>query len=151
MDGEIHQNRAGEIQQSEEIEIRCQPEGVHDRCGNQAADQVARDVAGDIGRKRATGIHRTALLAEIGQRQRERRCHAQALRDAKNREYSEVGRNRQQGRGNSEQGETQENAEPPIDVLTEKPDDKPGHRHSHGAGVDREAHRRGRHVVMPGQ
>ena len=76
---------------------------------------------------------------------------AQALRDAENRECSEVRRDRQQGRGNSEQGETQENAEPPIDVLTEKADDKPGHGHSHSAGVDREAHRCGRHVVMPGQ
>jgi len=42
---EVHQYRAGEIQRREEIEIRTQPERVDDSRGNQAADQVAGDVA----------------------------------------------------------------------------------------------------------
>ena len=86
LDREINQHRAGEIEQREEIEIRCQAEAVGDRGGNQPADQVARDIAGDIGRERAAGVHRAALFAEIGERQRKRRRHAQALRDAQHRE-----------------------------------------------------------------
>ena len=52
---------------------------VGDGRGNQPPDQVARDIAGDIGGKRAAGVHRAALLAEIGERQREGRRHAQPL------------------------------------------------------------------------
>ena len=148
LDGEVHQRGAGEIQRREEVEIRCQPERVDDSCGNQAADQVAGDVAGDIGRKGAAGIHRAALFTEIGQCQCKCRCHAQSLRDAKDREHGEIGRDRQQGRRNGEQGEAQQNAEPAIDVLAQESNDKSGNRHSHGAGIDRETHRRGCHVVM---
>ena len=151
LDGEIDQHRAGEIEQREEIEIRGQPERVDDRGRHQPADQVAGDVAGDIGRERAAGVHRAALLAEIGQRQRERRRHAQALRDAQDREDGEVGRARQQRGRDREQDEAHENAEPPVDVRAEEADHEPGDRHAHGAGVDRKAHRRRGDVVMPGQ
>ena len=96
LDGEIDQHRAGEIEQREEIEIRRQAEIVGDRGRDQPADQIAGDVAGDVGGERAAGIHRAALLAEIGQRQREGRRHAQALRDAQHREDGEVGRDREQ-------------------------------------------------------
>ena len=95
LDGEVHQDRAGEIESCEEIKIRRQSKGVHDRCGNQPADQVARDVSGNVGRKRAACIHRTALFAEIGQRQRECRCHAQALGDPKDGEHGKIRSDRQ--------------------------------------------------------
>ena len=124
---------------------------VDDRGRNQPPDQVARDVAGDIGRERAAGIHRTALFAEIGQRQRKRRCHAEALRNAQHGEDGQIRRARQQRRGDREQDQAQENAEPPVDMRAEEADDEAGNRHAERAGVDRKAHRRGRYVVMPGQ
>ncbi len=151
LDGEIHQHRAGKIQQSEEIEIRCQPEIVHDGGGNQPADQVARNIAGDIGRERAAGVHRTALFAEIGQRQRKGRRHAQALDNTKHREHGQVRRDGQQGGWNSEKGKAEENAEPAIDVLAQEPHDESGYRHSHRAGIDSKSHRGRGHIVMPGQ
>ena len=106
LNGEVHQHRAGQIEQREEVEVRRQPERVDDRGRHQPSDQIAGDVAGDIGRKRAAGVHRAALFAEIGQRQRKGRRHAQALQDAKDREGGEVRRARQQRGGDREQNET---------------------------------------------
>jgi hypothetical protein len=151
LDGEVHQHCAGKIEQREEIEVRGQPERIDGGGRHQPPDQVARDIAGDIGRERAARVHRTALFAEIGQRQRERRGHAEALRDAQDRERGEIGGARQQRGGDREQDQAQENAEPAVDVWAQKADHEPRDRHAHGARVDRKAHRSGAHVVMPGQ
>ena len=131
LDREIDQRRAGKVQQREEIEVRCQPERVGDGRRHQPPDQVAGDVAGDIGGERAAGVHRAALLAEIGQRQRERRGHAQPLRDAQDRERREIGRARQQRGRDREQDQAQENAEPAVDMRAEEADHEAGDRHAH--------------------
>jgi hypothetical protein len=52
-----------------------------------APDQVACHVAGDIGGERPGGFGSTACLAEIGERQRERGRHAEALRDSQQGEF----------------------------------------------------------------
>ena len=54
------------IEQGEDIEVRGQPERIGHRGRYQPADQIAGDVAGDIGRERAARIGRAALLAELG-------------------------------------------------------------------------------------
>ena len=151
LDGEVDQHRAGKIEQREEVEVRGQSERI-DQCGrHQPPDQIAGDVAGDIGGERAACIHRTALLAEIGQRQRKRRGHAEALRDAQDREHGEIGGARQQRGGDREQDQADENAEPAVDMRAQEADHEPRDRHAHGARIDRKAHRGGGHVVMPGQ
>ena len=118
---------------------------------HQPADQIAGDVAGDIGGERAAGIHRAALLAEIGQRQRERRRHAQSLRHPQDGEDGEIRRDGQQGGRDRENRKAEEDAEPPVDVPAEQADHQAGDRHSHGAGIDGKAHRRRGDVVVPGQ
>ena len=143
LDGEVDQHRAGKIEQREEIEVRGQPERIDDGGRHQPPDQIAGDVAGDIGGERAACVHRTALLAEIGQRQRKRRRHAEALRDAKDRENGEIGRARQQRGGDREQDQACENAEAAIDMRAQEADHEPRDRHAHGARVDRKAHRGG--------
>ena len=44
--------------------------------GEEPAEEIARDVAGDVGRKGAGRVHGVAMLAEIGEREREGRGHA---------------------------------------------------------------------------
>jgi hypothetical protein len=119
--------------------------------GRQSRSQIARDITGDIGGERAASIHRAALLSEIGQRQRENRRHAQTLRDAEDREQGEIGRDGEQGGWNGKENETQENAEPTIDMRAQKSDHEASDRHAHGAGVDRKTHRGRGHVVVAGQ
>ena len=75
-DGVVDQRRASNIEQREQVEIRCQAKTAGDTCGQQSADQIAGDIPRDVRRERSPGIHRAALLAKIGQRQRESRCHA---------------------------------------------------------------------------
>ena len=149
--GEINQYRAGKVEQCKEIEIRRQPHAVDHGGGYQPPDQIAGDVAGDVGRERAARVHRTALLAEIGQRQRKRRCHAEALRDAQRGKHHQIRCARQQRGGDREQDQAQQNAEPAVDMRAQEADNEAGDRHAERAGVDRKAHLGRRHVVMPGQ
>jgi hypothetical protein len=139
------------LSSAKEVEVRGQPERIDDRGRHQPPDQIAGDVAGDVGRERAACIHLIALLAEIGQRQRKGRGHAEALRNTQDREHTEIGGARQQRGGNREQNQAQENAEPAVDVRAQEADHEPRDRHAHGAGVDRKAHGGGGYVVMPGQ
>ena len=60
---------------------------------DQAPEQVARHVAGDVSGKGSGRFPRAVALAEISEAERERRGHAQPLRDAQ-REHGEVGRMR---------------------------------------------------------
>jgi hypothetical protein len=53
LDGEVDQHRAGEIEQREEVEVRGQPERIDHGGRHQPSDQIAGDVAGDVGRERA--------------------------------------------------------------------------------------------------
>jgi len=91
------------------------------------------------------------LLAEIGEHQREGRRHAQALGDAQQREYGEVGRGRQQHGRNRQQREAQQDAPAAIDALTEERDAESGDRHAHGGGIDRKSHRGGRDAIGAGE
>ena len=98
---------------------------------DQPADQVACDVAGDVGGKRAAGIHRAALLAQIGERERERRSHEQALGDAQSREDRQIGCHGEQGSRDRQQEQTDQDAEPAVDPLAEERHAEAGDRHSH--------------------
>jgi hypothetical protein len=91
-DGEIDQRRTGEVERREEIEIPGEAKAVGDRRRDQPADKVAGDIAGDVRGKCAAGVHRAALLAEIGEGEREGGCHAQALRDPQGGEDRKIGR-----------------------------------------------------------
>ena len=55
---------------------------VGDGRGHQPPEEVARDVAGDVGGGGRGGVGGAAALAEIGERQREGGRHAEALRHA---------------------------------------------------------------------
>ena len=116
-DGEIDQHRAGKIQGREQVKVGGEAKMVGDASRHQPADQIAGDIAGDIGRERAARIHRAALLAEIGERQSEGRRHAEPLHDAQNGERGEIRSNREQRRRNRQHAETGENAQPPVDIV----------------------------------
>ncbi len=91
------------------------------------------------------------MLAEIGQRQRKGRRHAQPLQDAQDGEHREIGRVREQRGRDRKQNKAQQNAEPAVDMRAEEADHEAGNRHAHGRGIDRKTHRGRRHVVMPRQ
>ena len=139
--GEIHERGAGEIERREEIEVRRQPEMIGHRRGDEPSDEIAGDIAGDVGGRSRGGVDRTRMFAEIGERQREGGRHAQALDDAQRREHGEVGRAREQRGRNRENDETDQNAEPLVDLFAEDRDDEPGDRHSERAGIDCRTHR----------
>ena len=94
--GEIDEQGTRQVENSEEIEIRREPEMIGHRCGDEPADEIARDIAGDIGRRRCRGIDRARMFAEIGECQGEGRGHAQALYDTQHCEHRQVWRAREQ-------------------------------------------------------
>ena len=151
LDGEIDQRRAEQIERGEEIEIGGEPEMVGDAGGDQPPDQIAGDVAGDIGGEGASRIGGGIVLAEIGQRQREGRRHAQSLRYAQQREGGEVRRMREQRGRDGEEDEADQDALPAIDLAAEIADGQAGKGHAQGAGIDGKAHLRRRHAVMLGE
>ena len=66
-------------------------------CGrDQPADEITRDVAGDIGGEGKTCVGGAAFFSQIGKRQRKGGRHAQPLRHAQNRERGQIGRNCQE-------------------------------------------------------
>ena len=71
VNGEIDEDRASEVQHREQIEIRSKPELVGDSCRDDAADQIARNIARDVCGESGAGVGRAALLAKIGECQRE--------------------------------------------------------------------------------
>jgi len=120
---------------------------VGDARGHQPADQVARDIAGDVGGERAARVHRAAFLAEIGKRERECGGHAEPLCDPQDRECREVRRGRQQSGRNGEHAKAHQNPEAPVDPPAEQRHREPRDRHAHRAGIDGEAHRGGRYSI----
>src|SRR5439155_21164204 len=94
---EIDENRAGEIERGKEIEVTGEPEVIDERGRHEASEEVARDIPRDIRREGAGGIGGAATFGQIRQRQRERRRHAQPLRDAQQGKCREVGRDGKQG------------------------------------------------------
>ena len=124
---------------------------VGDPSGDQAADQIARDIAGDVSGERAAGVHGAALLAQIGEHEGEGGRHAQSLRDPQRREDGQVGRDRQQRRRDRQQCQAHQDAQAAIDALRKQGNRETGHRHTHCAGIDREAHGRRRHIVGAGE
>ena len=82
LNAEINQNRPREIQKGEKIEVRGETKRFAHSCRNQATDQIASYIAGDVGGEGAACVGHAALLAEIGERQREGGGHAKALQYA---------------------------------------------------------------------
>jgi hypothetical protein len=89
-DREVDEHGAREVERGEEVEVPGQAEMVDECSRDKAADQIARDIAGDVGSKGPGGVRRAALLAEIGEGEREGRGHAQPLRDTQDRKRGQV-------------------------------------------------------------
>ena len=68
----IDEHGSGEIERGKEMEIGREAQVVSDRGRNHPTEQIARDVAGNVCSKGSARIGRAALLAQIGQHQRER-------------------------------------------------------------------------------
>ena len=119
--------------------------------GDQPPDQIARNVAGDVGGKRAGRVGGAVMLAEIGKREGEGGGHAQPLRHAEQSEGGEVWRMRKQSGRDREHEQAEQDAHAPVDRAAEIADREPRNRHAHGAGVDGKAHGRRRDAVMLGQ
>jgi len=88
---------------------------IGDRGGDQSAEKVRGDVARNIGREGARRIRGTAMLAEIGEGEREGASHEQALHDAQRRKAREPGSHRQQQRRKYERGEAQQDSAPAVE------------------------------------
>ena len=151
LDGEIDQHRAKQIEHGEEIEIRRQSEMIGHARRDQAPDEVARHVAGDVGGEGAGRIGGAVMLAKISEREREGRRHAQSLRYAQQRERGEVRRMREQRGRDGEHDEADQDAFPAIDLATEIADGQARKGHAQRAGIDGKAHLRRRHAVMLGE
>ena len=115
----------------------------------QPADQVARDIAGDVAGERAAGVHRAALFAEIGKRQREGRRHAEPLHDPQDREGGEIRRHREQ-RGRDRRARTRLTRIPSRRSMRRlnKATTSPATAMPMRAGVDGKAHRGRRHPIV---
>src|SRR6516165_9329462 len=81
MHRKVDEDGSGEIEQSEDVKVGCEPEMVGKSRRDKPPDQIARYIAGDIGSKRAGGVGGVVLLAEVGERESERRGHEEALHD----------------------------------------------------------------------
>ena len=62
-------------------------------------------------------------------------------------ENRQIRRHRQERCRDRQQRETQDDAAPPVDPMTEEGDGEARDRHAHRAGVDGEAHRRRRNPI----
>ena len=115
----MDQNDAGKVEHGEPIEGRPEPKMVGESGGEEPAEEVARDVAGDVGREGAGRVHGVAMLAEIGEGQREGRGHAKPLRDPQQREGRKIRRPCEERGRNREQRETRQDAAAPVDAAAE--------------------------------
>src|SRR6516162_876682 len=122
LDREVDQQRACEIEQRKEIEIRRKAQALSNRRRNEAPDKVACDIPGDVSGERVASIHRAALLAQIGKRQGKGRGHANALHDTKRGEDDKIWRNRKEAYRDREEKEARQNTRPAIDVRAEGSD-----------------------------
>ena len=91
-DHQRRERRAQEVQRGKGQEIAGDAEVVDQRGGAQPPDEVARDIAGDIGGEGAGQVLGGRMFAQMGEGQRECGGHAQALRDAQRGEDGEIGR-----------------------------------------------------------
>ena len=144
---EPDQRRAREIQHRQRQERGLQAKMIGEPRRQQPPEQVAGDVAGDIGRESAGGVAHAAMLAEVREGEREGGGHAQPLRDAQRREDGEVRRNGQERRRERQKGQADQDATPPVDTTAEVGHPEPRDRHAHGRGVDGEAHGCGGHPI----
>src|SRR5215475_161541 len=96
MHGEVDHESAGEVENRKNVEVCGQAQMIGDRRGHEAADQIACDIARDVGGKSAGSVGGGVLLAEVGERQCEGRSHEDALGDTKKGEGAEPGSHRQQ-------------------------------------------------------
>src|SRR5215469_11880364 len=124
---------------------------VGERGGEKPAQEIARDITGDIGGEGAACIDRATFLSEIGERQGECRGHKEALRYPKRREDREARRNRQERGWNRQRHQTQENAAAAVYTLTEERNTKSRDCHSDGGGIDSKTNRRRTHLIGSGQ
>ena len=95
-DGVVNKHRAHEIERRKEVEIRGKAEVVSDRRRDQPANQIACDIASDVGGKSAASVGCTALLAQISERECECGCHTKALQDPEHSECGQIRCNREQ-------------------------------------------------------
>src|SRR5215218_4260704 len=72
----MNQNGAGKVEHGEPIKGRAEPEMIGEAGGEEPAEEIARYIAGDIGREGAGRVHGAAMLAQIGEGEREGRGHA---------------------------------------------------------------------------
>jgi hypothetical protein len=151
LDGEVDQERASEIEHGKEIEVGREAQIVGYGRRDETPDQITCDVPRDVGRECAAGIHRAALLAQIGKSECKGRGYAEALHDAKNGEGGKVRRDRKQACWDRKQKEACQNAHPAVDVRTDGSDQQSCDCHADGAGIDGKAHRSRRYAVVPRQ
>lgn len=151
LDGEPDQHGAAEVERGEDPEIRSQPQMVDHAGGQQAAEQIGGDVARDVGGKGAGGIGGAGVLAEVGERQREGRRHAEALDDAQQGEERQARHGGEQRGRQRQDREAEQDAAAPVDRATEQGDAEAAQRHADGGGVDREAHGGRRHAIGRGE
>ena len=94
--GRVNQKRTREVQRCKGIEGGAEAGVIGDVGGDEPADEIARHVPGDIGRKGVRRVRGLQAFAEIGQCQPEGGRHHKPLPDAEQREDSEIARMRKE-------------------------------------------------------
>ena len=115
---------------------------MHHLGRDEAADEVARDIARDVCGEGSGGIRIGAALAEVGEREAERRRHEHALRHPQRGEDREVRSKSEKHRRDRQKAQTNEDAEAALDAMAIEGHDEASRGHAEGAGVDGQAHRR---------
>src|SRR5262249_20870511 len=121
--GEVDEDSACEIERREKIKIPGEPQMIGKRRRHQAADEIARNIAGDVGGEGAGGGGSAAVLSQIGELQGKGGGHARARRDTKQRKRGKVGGDSKERSRQRQQGEPHQYAGSPLDVSAEYRDD----------------------------
>jgi hypothetical protein len=149
--GDMRKQHPAQVQRGEGVEIRSKPQMVCHRRRKQPAEQVAGDIAGDIGGEGRCGPARTAGLAQVGQRQRERSRHAEPLHHAQRSEHRQTRHRREQQRRQRQHHKAQHDAAPSVDATSDQCHSEARDRHADRACVDRQAHHRRCGAIGTGQ
>ena len=119
-DGDPRKRGADEVQSREEIEVGREAEMAGDGCGDETPDQIAGDIACDVGGEGAGLLFGIAIFSEVGERQREGGGHTQALRNPQQGEGRQVGRMREQGCRDRQHDKAGDDPETAIDVTAKE-------------------------------
>src|SRR3984957_8705825 len=151
LDGEPDQNCPHHVEACEHLEVRRETKMIRHTRRDETADQVTRNIAGDVGGERRRRVALDRMIAHISERERESRRHAQPLNDPERGEYRQGRQQAKQQCRDGKQTETDENPKAAIDTRAKQRYTEASGRHTDGTGIYGKTHRRRTDAVGRGQ